>query len=118
MKPPRMRAPATNRAMPLPRGDEYVSAVQNPRTAFGDAELKDCTPEVDRFSIPKPYSGGFTATFHLLNQSREWAVRCFTRAISDLQERYAAIDRFLAKNREGFLVGTFYLAQGIRIGGQ
>lgn len=104
--------------MLLPRGDEYIIAVQNPRTAFGDAELKDCTPEVDRFAIPKPYSGGFTATFHLLNQSREWAVRCFTRSISDLQERYAAIDRFLARNTERFLVGTFYLSQGIRIAGQ
>lgn len=104
--------------MLLPRGDEYIIAVQNPRTAFGDGELKGCTPEVDRFAIPKPYSGGFTATFHLLNQSREWAVRCFTRAISDLQERYAAIDRFLARNTENFLVGTFYLSQGIRIAGQ
>lgn len=104
--------------MLLPRGDEYVSAVQNPRTAFGDSELQGCTPEVDKFAIPKPYSGGFTATFHLLNQSREWAVRCFTRPISDLQERYAVIDRFLAKNREHFLVGTFYLSQGIRIGGR
>jgi len=104
--------------MLLPRGDEYIIAVQNPRTAFGDAELKGCTPEVDRFAIPKPYSGGFTATFHLLNQSREWAVRCFTRAISDVQERYAAIDRFLARNRESFFVGTFYLSQGIRIAGQ
>ena len=102
----------------LPRGDEYVSAVQNPRTAFGDGELKDCTPEVDQFGIPKPYSGGFTATFHLQNKSRDWAVRCFTRAISDLQERYAAIDRFLARNTESFLVGTFYLSQGIRIAGQ
>src|SRR5438876_8781651 len=104
--------------MLLPRGDEYIIAVQNPRTAFGDAELKGCTAEVDRFTIPKPYSGGFTATFHLLNQSREWAVRCFTRSISDLQQRYAAIDRFLARNDESFLVGTFYLSQGIRIAGQ
>ena len=101
--------------MLLPRGDEYVAAVQNPRTAFGDAELRDCVPESDQFGIPKPYSGGFTATFHLTQQSREWAVRCFTRAISDLQERYAAIDHFLARNNEQGFVGTFYLSQGIRI---
>jgi serine/threonine protein kinase len=104
--------------MLLPRGDEYLTAVQNPRSAFSDTELKDCAPEVDQFGIPKPYSGGFTATFHLLNQSREWAVRCFTRAISDLQQRYAAIDRFLARTNERFLVETFYLSQGIRIAGQ
>src|SRR6266513_1586961 len=101
--------------MLLPRGDEYVAAVQGPRIAFGDAELRDCVPESDQFGIPTPYSGGFTATFHLTQQSREWAVRCFTRAISDLQERYAAIDHFLARNNEQGFVGTFYLAQGIRI---
>ena len=104
--------------MLIPRGDEYIAAVQNPRTAFGDAELKDCSPESDQFGIPKPYSGGFTATFHLTHHPREWAVRCFTRSISDLQERYAAIDHFLARNAAGSFVGTFYLAQGIRIGGQ
>src|SRR5437870_9198184 len=104
--------------MLLARAEEYIIAVQKPRTAFGDAELKGCSAEVDRFAIPKPYSGGFTATFHLLNQSREWAVQCFTRSISDLQERYAAIDRFLGRNNESFLVGTFYLSQGIRIAGQ
>jgi hypothetical protein len=103
--------------MILPRGDEYIAAVQNPRSAFNDAELKDCAPESDRFGIPKPYSGGFTATFHMANRSREWAVRCFTRAISDLQERYAAIDQFLGRSNERFFVGTFYLSQGIRIGG-
>jgi serine/threonine protein kinase len=104
--------------MLLPRGDEYIIAVQNPRTAFSDAELQGGTPEVDQFGIPKPYSGGFTATFHVLNRSRDWAVRCFTRAISDLQQRYAAIDRFLERNTERFLVETFYLSQGIRISGQ
>ena len=103
--------------MILPRGDEYIAAVQNPRSAFNDVDLKDCTPEGDRFGIPKPYSGGFTATFHLASRGREWAVRCFTRAISDLQERYAAIDQFLGRSNERFFVGTFYLSQGIRIGG-
>ncbi len=104
--------------MLLPRGDEYIIAVQNPRTAFSDNELQGGTPEADQFGIPKPYSGGFTATFHLLNKSRDWAVRCFTRAISDLQQRYAAIDRFLERNTERFLVETFYLSEGIRISGQ
>ena len=104
--------------MLLPRGDEYIIAVQNPRTAFSDSELQGGTPEVDQFGIPKPYSGGFTATFHVLNKSRDWAVRCFTRAISDLQQRYATIDRFLERNTERFLVETFYLSQGIRISGQ
>lgn len=104
--------------MPLPRGDEYLAAVQNPRTAFSDAELKACNPEKDRFGIPKPYSGGFTTTFHLQNHSQHWAARCFTRAIPELQRRYEAIGRFLQNHSDGFLVKAACLNQGIRVGSQ
>ncbi len=104
--------------MPLPRGDEYLAAVQNPRTAFNDAELKICTPETDQFGIPKPFSGGFTTTFHLKSPSQHWAVRCFTRAIPDLQRRYEAIGRFLQASSDGFFVKATCLNQGIRVGGK
>jgi len=103
-------------AMRLPRGDEYLTAVQNPSTAFADPDLKGCRPELDQFGIPKPYSGGFTTTFHLQNGSGDWAVRCFTKAIADLPIRYEAIGRFLRKNPNDFLVGADYLANGIRVG--
>ena len=72
--------------MPLPRGDEYYAAVQNPKTAFADKELRDCTVETTPLGLPKPYAGGFTTTYHLLDTSQQWAVRCFTREISDLQD--------------------------------
>src|SRR6516162_8798751 len=101
----------------LPRGDEYINAIQNPKTSFSDVDLRVCSPEVDQFGIPRPYSGGFTTTFHLLNQQQSWAVRCFTRTIADLQERYAAIDQFLAQNKRNFFVSTSYLSDGIRIAG-
>lgn len=104
--------------MPLPRGDEYLAAVQNPNTAFSDPELKVSIPEPDQFGIPKPYSGGFTTTFHLKNHSQHWAVRCFTRAIPDLQRRYEAIGRFLQSCADGFFVKAICLNQGIRVGSQ
>lgn len=104
--------------MPLPRGDEYLAAVQNPRTAFSDAELKVCDPETDQFGIPKPYSGGFTTTFRLQNHSQQWAARCFTRAIPDLQRRYEAIGRFLQTSADEFFVKAACLTQGIRVNGQ
>lgn len=104
--------------MPLPRGDEYLAAVQNPRTAFSDVELKICSAETDQFGIPKPYSGGFTTTFHLHNHSQHWAARCFTRAIPDLQRRYEAIGRFLQSSSDGFFVKATCLNQGIRVSGQ
>jgi hypothetical protein len=104
--------------MPLPRGDEYLSAIQNPRTAFADADLKVCTAETDQFGIPKPYSGGFTTTFRLSNHSKEWATRCFTRAIPDIQLRYESFGKFLQRNPNSYFVNANCLPQGIRIGQQ
>ncbi len=104
--------------MPLPRGDEYLAAVQHPKTAFSDAELKARTPETDQFGIPRPYAGGFTTTFHLYNHSQQWAARCFTRAIPDLQTRYQAISRFFQKCPDNHFVKTICLSQGIRVGNQ
>lgn len=102
--------------MPLPRGDEYLVAVQNPKIAFNDKELKQCSPEVDLFGIPKPYSGGFTTTFHLSSSSQNWAVRCFTRVIQDLQIRYEYIGKFLQNTPDSFFVKAYYLQDGIKVG--
>mgnify|MGYP001231111246 CR=1 FL=1 len=104
--------------MPLPRGDEYFEAVQNPIIAFCDADLRVCWPEKDLLGTPKPYSGGFTITFHLENHSQHWAVRCFTRAIPDLQKRYEVIGKFLQNTSDKFFVKTSCLYQGIRVNGQ
>lgn len=102
--------------MPLPRGDEYLAAVQNPRTAFADSDLKATTAEADHFGMPKPYSGGFTTTFHMLNHQQHWAARCFTRNIPDIQARYAALGRFIQQHPEPFLVHATCLPNGIRVG--
>ncbi|MEM3486401.1 MAG: hypothetical protein QXI12_12365, partial [Candidatus Methanomethyliaceae archaeon] len=104
--------------MKLPRGDEYLEAVQTPTLAFNDLELKSCIPETDGFGLPKPYSGGFTTTFHLYNSSKHWAVRCFTISIPDLQQRYAAIGQFFKTHQCEFIVPTDCLLQGIRVKGQ
>ena len=102
--------------MPLPRGDEYNQAVQNPRTSFYDSELKLCQVETTPLGLPKPYSGGFTTTYKLYNYQNKWAVRCFTRDIKDLQIRYQAIGNFLSRNNNGYFVDARYLQQGIKIG--
>lgn len=104
--------------MPLPRGDEYQIAVQNPKTAFNDSELRACTVETTPLGLPKPYAGGFTTTYHFLNTTEQWAVRCFTREIPDLQARYQAIFRFQSKNKSGYFVDATCLTDGICIGNQ
>lgn len=103
--------------MALPRGDEYNQAVQNPTISFADSELKSCQVETTPLGLPKPYSGGFTTTYKLRGSSRNWAVRCFTREIKDLQQRYQSIGNFLSQNNCSFLVDAKYLQSGIRISG-
>lgn len=103
--------------MALPRGDEYNQAVQNPTICFADSELKCCQVETTPLGLPKPYSGGFTTTYKLRSSRRNWAVRCFTREIKDLQQRYQSIGNFISQNNCSFLVDAKYLQSGIRISG-
>lgn len=102
--------------MAFPRGDEYVAAIQNPHIVFSDSELKSSKVELNNWQLPKPYSGGFTTTFRLMNHSKEWAVRCFTKAVPDLQTRYDAISNFLKTNPAPFFVSAEYIFKGIKIG--
>ncbi len=103
--------------MSLPRGDEYNQAVQNPAISFADIELKNSIVETTPLGLPKPYSGGFTTTYKLKNSRKNWAVRCFTREIKDLDKRYQSIGRFTDLNNCSFLVDAKYIQNGIRIRG-
>ena len=104
--------------MILPRGDEYNVAVQNPRIAFVDTDLKNSSVETTPLGLPKPYSGGFTITYKLSNHQSAWAVRCFHRDIQDLQKRYQSIGNFLSKNQSPYFVNAQYLKDGIKINGK
>ena len=104
--------------MLLPRGDEYNEAVQNPRIAFTDADLKSSSVEETPLGLPKPYSGGFTITYKLSNHQNGWAVRCFHRDIQDLQKRYQAIGSFLTKTPSQYFVDAKYLPEGIKVKGK
>ena len=104
--------------MAWPSAADFSEAVQNPRVAFGDAELQSGLPELNQMGIPKPRSGGFAVVFKLLCGSRNWAVKCFTRDFPDQQQRYAAISDYLNKKRLPYTVGFRYLADGIRVRGQ
>lgn len=104
--------------MLLPRGDEYNVAVQHPKISFSDVDLKTSVVETTPLGLPKPYSGGFTITYKLINNKKGWAVRCFHRDISDLQTRYQAIRTFLNKNNSKYFVEAEYLSDGIIVNGK
>jgi hypothetical protein len=100
----------------LPRLDEYQLAVQNPRNAFKDPNLKSCKVETNPLGLPAVKSGGFALIYHL-SRKEQWAVRCFYREIGDLRYRYDAISRFLDKNANGTFVKATLQPDGILVGG-
>lgn len=102
--------------MTMPSASEYNEALQLPRYAFRDQELQSCKVEQTPFGLPRPRSGGFAITYHLLNH-RDWAVRCFYRPVRDLEQRYAAISRYLLQHPSDRFVRFEYQPQGINVRG-
>ncbi len=100
-----------------PDGSAYVEAIQN-TTNLGDQELRSGTFETRANGLPKPYSGGFTTTFHYVTASGAFAVRCFTRGNDDLERRYRAITEFLHYVQNDAFCQAEYIADGIRVTGK
>ncbi len=103
--------------MRLPCAQEYQEAVQNPLLAFSDPELKAATAYVNRFKLPISSAGGFAVVFRLKGKGRDWAVRCFTRAASDQERRYAAIASHLRGCKLPYMAAFEYVKKGIFVQG-
>src|SRR5262249_52702694 len=102
---------------PLPQ--DFNEAVQNPGSSFADAELRGGQPKLSPLGLPLPRSGNFADVYEITcpaTQAR-WAVKCFTRPVAGLAERYAEISRFLQQARLPFTVAFQYQQQGIRVHG-
>ena len=81
--------------MPWPTPQDYNEAIQNPAFTFSDPELQSGSCEVTHLGLPKPITGNFASVYRLHCQGRDWAVRCFWRELSDMQQRYRAISAHL-----------------------
>lgn len=103
--------------MKWPQHPDYVDAVQHPATCFRDPTLREATPVCDRFGIPRATAGNFACVIPVTRQTDRWAVRCFTRAVPDVRQRYASISRHISARRLPSLVDFTYLEEGIRIAG-
>ena len=69
--------------------------------------------------MPMPRSGNFADVYQVRGaDGRMWAVKCFTRPVAGLRERYPKIDAHLRKRPAcPFTVGFEFLPEGIRIRG-
>ncbi len=105
--------------MSWPLSQDYNEAIQDPRQSFGDAELKTGEAVSNALGIPLPRSGNFADVYEVRCPSgSRWAVKCFTREVAGLRERYHEISKYLHQTNLPFMVDFQYLEQGIRVRGQ
>ena len=83
--------------MAWPGINDYHIAVQNPRNCFVDVELKEGRILLDRRGLPRVASGNFAVVYHIHNGGRNYAVKCFTREVTDHHRRYDLIARHLKR---------------------
>ncbi|MBI3410133.1 MAG: hypothetical protein HY040_17460 [Planctomycetes bacterium] len=105
--------------MPWPLSQDYNEAIQTPRISFADEELRGGEAVTNALGMPMPRSGNFADVYEFTGASgSKWAVKCFTREVAGLRERYHEISLCLQKAKLPFTVDFQYLPQGIRIHGQ
>jgi formylglycine-generating enzyme required for sulfatase activity len=104
--------------MVLPAASDYMAAIQHPEGCFQDPELRQGRAVPGPLGLPLVWSGSFATVFQFrCPKEQTWAVKCFTRPIPDLQERYQAISEHLLGQRLPFMVEFRYLEEGIRVRG-
>jgi hypothetical protein len=97
-----------------PTGGQYQEALQNPALCFKDPVLVRGKPKADSLGLPKPISGNFASVFTIGGaDGRQWAVKCFTRYVADLEIRYQGISQTLAVVDKPWRVPFDYVPEGI-----
>jgi hypothetical protein len=105
--------------MTWPTSQDYNEAIQNPASSFLDPGLKGGEVAVNALGLPVPRSGNFADVYQFKGgDGKTWAIKCFTRRVAGLQERYAKIDEHIGRANFPFTVGFKYLSEGIRVRGE
>jgi tetratricopeptide (TPR) repeat protein len=103
--------------MPWPQALDYNEAVQCPSACFRDPELRQTQVRTNAIGIPSPHSGNFADVYQMTGPGgASWAVKCFTRSVKGLQDRYQAVSDHLRESPRPFMVDFQYLEGGIRVG--
>ena len=105
--------------MPWPQSQDYNEAIQSPRLCFNDPELQEGRAVTSHLGLPMPRSGNFADVyeFNCPASKRKWAIKCFTREVAGLRERYSEISAYLKQVNLPFMVDFHYLEPGIKVRG-
>ena len=105
--------------MAWPISQDYNEAIQSPSSSFVEPELKGGEAVTNAMGMPMPRSGNFADVYEFVGASgAKWALKCFTRSVPGLQERYSEISKHLVQAKLPFTVDFTYLEKGIRIRGE
>ena len=105
--------------MPWPSLPDFTDAVQNPAVCFDDPELAGGKVEEKPNGMPQVHSGNFASVYPVTaGGGRKFAVRCFTREITDQRERYGRLDEYLRQTLPPTLVDFEFHERGIRVRGE
>ena len=103
--------------MMYPQFIDFNEALQNPHTAFTDAELQKAQADTNPLGLPVALGGGFTYTYPMITPRRKVAVRCFHRQVPSAEQRYADISKKLGILASPHFVNFDYQPKGIKIRG-
>src|SRR4051812_37976999 len=104
--------------MNWPNSQDFNEAVQNAEN-ISDPVLKRGEVVVNALGLPVPRSGNFADVYQFKGgDGKMWALKCFTRKVPGLRERYAKIDEHLNKAKLPFAVGFKFFQEGIQVKGQ
>lgn len=96
---------------------DYNEAVQAPRHAFTDPQLRLGRVRTSPMGLPLALSGGFALTYQVEAGSRRFAVRCFHRQVPTIERRYRAISSALRGLSASCFVAFDFQPEGIQIRG-
>jgi len=106
----------------LPSDTDYQTALQHPRQAFADPELREGVVEQGTGAmagLPRPRAGNFATTYKVTCGEKVYAVRCFTRPFPyDLQSRYLEMQRRLELHWLPSMVGFSFIPRGLHVRGR
>jgi hypothetical protein len=103
----------------FPSLGDWAAAVCSPDNFFGDDDLKSATIELDPRGLPRARSGQYAVVFRArLRDGREQAIRVFTSARTERQERYKEIHDHVEKQPLQCLVPFHFFEKGIRCKGK
>ena len=107
----------TTSGQPMPGAVEYSLAIQTPSICFEGTNLESATVATSGMGMPLTWNGAFATVFSVNAGNVDYAVRCFTREVTDQKDRYENLSLYLKDILLDCMVDFEYNERGIKVQG-